>query len=195
MVTETTKVPKYSFDEEVLREYIAYEEDGSESPDAEEKMSKYRREPDGQLSEYEPAQCALNRQKLRSTAQLMLQELMNLGVTQMVVKYDGGSDEGFAHFDAAKTATGELEQQEIIAKLHNGRLGETPETPFYYHPPFEVLKVTRKQWTQEALALLVYEMAAQLLGDGFGTGEYSLEGTFVADLQANILTDIAPSEN
>ncbi|RYX85304.1 hypothetical protein EON83_06835 [bacterium] len=188
-------MPKYIFGEEFIEDWASYAKEQDPASEVDEQISRYKREPDGQLSEYEPAQCPLNQKKLQTTAQLALQELIDLGVTQMTIRYDGGSDEGFTHFQAAKTATGELSREEIITSLQNGPLGQSPATPFYYRNPTEKLTVTRQQWTEEALELFIYELGAQLLGDGFGTGEYSLEGSFIADFQTNLLTDIPPQES
>lgn len=188
-------MPKYIFDEEFIEDWSSYAKEQAPSSDVDEQISRYKREPDGQLSEYEPAQCPLNQKKLQATAQLALQQITALGITQMTIRYDGGSDEGFTHFQSAKTATGEFTRDELITRLHNGPLGESPETPFYYRTASEKLTATRQQWTEEALELFIYEMGAQLLGDGFGTGEYSLEGSFIADFQTNMLNDIPPQES
>lgn len=183
-------MPKYIYEEESFEEW-AGEDD---SFDLQETISKYKREPDGSLSEYEAAARTLDEDKLRATARLALAQLRGLGVVQLTVRYDGGSDEGFAHFQEARIGLGTIEYGVLVPHLQSGPLGNQPETPFYYRVPSQVGSVSRKEWTEEGLQLLMYELAAQLLGEGFGNGDLSIEGAFVADLKANTLTDIVPDE-
>ena len=161
----------------------------------EEAAAKYKREEDGQLSVYEAATCALEEPKLRETSRTTLQELRRLGVTRFVVNYNGGSDEGFAHLGRVRTAKGSTGQTKLIEQLQDGPLGEKPEARNTFYSPQREAQLTRNDWTRDALDLLVYELAVQLLGRGYGTGDFSVEGAFIADLELNTLTDIAPTEN
>ncbi len=68
-------------------------------------------------------------------------------------------------------------------------MGEKNTGNFAFYSPD---RSTRAEWTRDALDYFIHELASQLLGRGFGTGEYSLEGAFVFDIEANTLTDIAP---
>lgn len=114
-----------------------------------------------------------------------------MGATKLYVTYDGGNDEGFAHFQKAVISDGELNAEEIGGRLADGVLGE-PRAP--RSSAYPVANWSSYQWAQSALDTFIYELATQLLGRSFGTGEYSLEGAFVADLGANILMDTAPTE-
>ena len=184
-------MPKYTFDEETLREYGDLSE--QELAEIESEHAHWTREEDGQLSQYEAAQCEIDFAALGELSLLAYQELEKLGATQISINYDGGGDEGFAHWDVAKTPDGDWNLAGCIEKLKSGPLGEKIERGLFYHAPEEEL--SRAAWTREALETLAHELATQLLGQGFGTGEYSLEGSFLADLNTKTLTDVPPSEN
>lgn len=183
-------MPTYSIDKEDLNE--CYEDD----PDAKEQLkAEFDHETDDTLWTYEAASCALSPEQLSATARLVLQQLREVGVTQLGVRYDGGSDEGFAHFGEAKTLTGLQSRAQLVDHLKEGSLGEKRERNAYFFPPEHQAQLSRADWTKDAFELLAFELAALLLGQGFGTGEFSIEGRFIADLQTNTLTDIPPTEN
>ncbi len=94
-------MPKFFYDEEIMREWVPDEK----WHEVEEQISRYTREPDGQLSHYDPAQCELREDKLSTGGRMALQQIRESGVTQMVIHYNGGSDEGFAHLGGVRTAT------------------------------------------------------------------------------------------
>lgn len=168
--------------------------DGKADVDVEAEIAKMTREPNGELSHYHPAQCALSEDKLSDMSRLVLGQLRDVGAIQFVVRYDGGGDEGFVHFGELKTPVALKSQSQIIEQLQAGPLGEKHGQSAYFYPPEREATFSRGDWTKDALELLSYELASELLGGSFGTGEFSLEGGFVADLQANTLTDIAPTE-
>ena len=177
-------MPKYQFDEETMREYAQY--DGGELD-----LSQYTREPNGELSRYVAANCAWNEARLSKLAQSALGELRRLEITEISVSYDGGGDEGFARLETVKTATTHFDLPALIAHLKSGPLGEKPAKTWIYRVGDTL--PTRAQYAEDALDYLVNALASRLLGDGFGTGECSLEGRFVADLQQNTLTDLPPA--
>lgn len=181
-------MPTYSMDKEDLDEI--YEDD----PVAKEQVkADFQHEGEDVLWTYEAASCALNPDKLSATSRLALRELRTLGATQIAVRYDGGGDEGFAHFENAKTPTGELNIAELAARFAPGPVGDVPEGgPIF---GWRDQNAGRVEQAHDALSWLVSELAFQLLGEGFGTGEFSIEGRFVADLETNTLTDIEPEEN
>ncbi len=187
---QTDGMPKFSFEEDMMRDFIGEADDF----DFQAAAAKYKRDENGHLSVYEAASCALDEPKLRETSHLALQELRRLGVTRFVVNYNGGGDEGFAHLGRARTSKGSIGKTKLIEQLQNGPLGEKPEARNTFYSPQREAQLTRNDWTRDALDLLVYELAVQLLGRGYGTGEFSVEGAFVTDLQSNTLTDIAPED-
>jgi hypothetical protein len=164
------------------------------TPEIDAMIAKYKREPDGQLSEYHSAACELNEEKLEATSRLALQLLREAGVTQIVIRYDGGGDEGFSHFESAKTSNKDFNTADLIVQFENGPLGERHADRAHAYAYREDIEWTRAVIAQYALELLFHQLTTQLLGDGFGTGECSLEGAFVADLNANTLIDIAPED-
>src|SRR5262245_791272 len=111
--------------------------------------------------------------------------LKAVGVAKVYCRYDGGNDEGFAWVDHVELQTGERLDTAALAKrlIENG---------------FPVLKRApwQKDWPDEPLVqqmldlcLAVHCAAALLGGRGFGTGNYSMYGAFVADLVAETITD------
>ncbi|HEX8466055.1 MAG TPA: hypothetical protein VF627_15685 [Abditibacterium sp.] len=179
-------MPKFQYDEEVLREY-------SEA-DEELDLSGFQREESGELSHYEAVQCEIALQKLSEGARSTLEALQKHDIKQILVSYNGGHDEGFAYFAAATDSQGTKDGSEVAENLSNGSLGEDipPSSHSRYHgePP----ERTREEWARLRLERLAIELATQLLGGGYGTGEYSLEGRFVADLVALSLTDVPPQD-
>ncbi len=189
-------MPKFFYDEETLREWATYSQDGEEEGEVNEaevtaEVARLKRESDGRLSEYQSAQCALNQDKLSATSRLVLQELRDLKATQLWIGYDGGGDEGFAHLDAVKTTSGHFSMAQLCDKFQHGPLGDTPEAGRIFG--WRDQNATRSEQACDAISWLLYELAFQLLGEGFGTGEFSLDGAFVADLETGTLTDIAPT--
>ena len=192
-------MPKFFYEEGTLREWASEMEDMDEPPgvpiDIEAEIAAFKREDDGRLSEYRAASCALDEEKLNDCARVALAELRRIGATQLHFVYNGGGDEGFAEFQKAVTAGGDFDLLELAERLQDGPLGDTPPpnpNPRYHAAPAEL---TRDEQARVVLEWsLPSALATQLLGRGFGTGEYSLEGRFVADLTNNTLTDIPPVE-
>lgn len=157
--------------------------------DFETEAGKMQREPDGQLSVYTDASCALDETQLFAPDSdgdpRVMQTLRQMGATHIFVSYNGGGDEGFAT----------LESVQILGEqLHRAQLVERLRGLWFQSNDKELRESAASATVDDDLDGLAYDLALQLLGAGYGTGEYSLEGRFVADLQTNTLTDIAPSE-
>ena len=113
--------------------------------------------------------------------------LMASGIAKVYCRYDGGHDEGFAWVAYAELATGErLDTLALATKLIANGVPVRKRWPY------------QRDWSDELLIqeLLDYPLAvnwaaALLGGHGFGTGEYSMYGAFVADLAAGTITDDA----
>ncbi len=130
----------------------------------------------------DPAQ---RRQQLFAIA---IPELRNAGVRRAYCRYDGGHDEGFAwpvRFDMQDG--GRLSPRELAERLRGAGLldrlyaANVVDRPMGPSPDQERDDVV--------LGWLCDEWASLLLGDGYGTGEYSMYGAFTVDLHACTITD------
>lgn len=139
---------------------------------------------------YDPA-------KLPAVAKAALDALVSLGITQFRVRYDGGHDEGFAHADCGRTADGAVRSvdelvaglalPERIAGLRAAAGGESASR--WHNSADRYAKLQDATVVRDALYELGNEMASCLLGNGYGTGEYSMYGAITADLVTGELTD------
>ncbi|NNJ24930.1 hypothetical protein [Alienimonas chondri] len=98
----------------------------------------------------------------------LVTKLRSLGYSDVRIQYDGGWDEGFAHFDAALAPDGTADDAATVA----GRL-------------------TKGDGDLDELA---HALAVSLLMEGYGTGEYEMFGAFTADLATGALTDLKDAE-
>ena len=153
--------------------------------------------PNREFISYEPLNAVFEVEKLDEQAQIVLRELQNHGVTSVRCRYDGGGDEGFAHFETAFVGTTPKSVLETAQMLP--ALGEiAPERNFgdshvifmrCYYSLDQFESLTPQQRIQFALDYLAYALASKLLGEGFGTGEYSMFGAFRADLTSGEIVD------
>jgi len=107
------------------------------------------------------------------------------GIARVYCRYDGGNDEGFAWLDHAELGAGErLEPAALARRLIANGLPVPKRSP------------VQKDWPDELMIRqmldypLIVNWAAALLGGlSFGTGEYSMYGAFIVDLDAETITD------
>ena len=176
-------MPRYSFDEGIFEEYAEYMEEPVDT-------SRYVRSEDGQLWSYEAAETQLDVDKISNASMQAFRILQELGATELFVRYDGGYDEGFAYFDSA-TVRGEAWPVDVLAaELAPGPLGERPsERTFRYSDEVEA-GMTRVQEARDALDGLAGELACQLLGNGFGTGEAAIDGRLRLEMRTGHMFDL-----
>lgn len=201
-------MPKYFVDEETLRKWRSYGASDNEKNlgigfDVEAEIAYGKLEADGSLSHYKAVQCSLDEENLSEISHLALSELRRIGVSHLVIDYDGGGGEGLTYFRTAQTSNESKDAEQLVQLLKDGPLKEAP--PFLQSPSntlydFSIyneapLWRTLSGGTLFRIEHLLDELAWQLLGREFGMGDVSLEGAFVADLQSNTLTDIAPEED
>jgi hypothetical protein len=138
---------------------------------------------------YEAAEAEFLSGALDPVPTLLLAALKGLGATTLRVEYDGGYDEGFAHFDYAALPDRRYDLDDLADKLAASPLiGEIKATaPRGRYSPYQ--GDDHRQILKNALDDLATTLACRLLGDGFGTGEYELYGAFIADLTTGTLTD------
>lgn len=126
---------------------------------------------------------AASRANLFST---LVPAMKSVGVERVSCAYDGGNDEGFAWMQSCTIDGGSLSKDElvkrllttdIVTKLKDVELIRNDE-----QPEDQALMSLLDDW-------LAPEWACLLLGDGFGTGPYTMYGAFTVDLQALMITD------
>lgn len=98
----------------------------------------------------------------------LISRLKTLGYSAVRIQYDGGWDEGFAHFNAALAADGAADAPAAVAARLDPEDGDLEE--------------------------LAEGLAVCLLGHYYGTGEYEIFGAFTADLATGALTDLKDAE-
>lgn len=144
--------------------------------------------------EYESAEARFDGAKLGPVARVVCDALLAAGANAFRVRYDGGYDEGFTHPDSVQfgpdlrsieRVAGDLANAELVTRIRaaagkNSMWGNAGEM---------YAKAQLAQAFTYALDELAYELAAKLLGDGFGTGEYQLYGAFTADLKTGEIAD------
>jgi len=156
--------------------------------------------PPGENGFYEPAEATFDFEGGATSADGFMRHLrdMLLGrqFTGVRCSYDGGYDEGFAHFDHATVNGVRFDQDEMVALLKDSDLRNCPTT--YDDMP----EAARKHWEEhrkkltpeklviETLEEFAYGFASTLLGQGFGTGECEIKGCFDVDLTTGKMLDV-----
>jgi hypothetical protein len=114
--------------------------------------------------------------------------LRALGATVVHCRYDGGNDEGFAWIDRVELTGGErIDVDELSRRLSGTGLaadmaGDEPGNAYLIEDPMRAMREN----LEYGLAVL---WVSKLLGEGFGTGEYSMYGAFRVDLVALTIRD------
>jgi hypothetical protein len=106
-------------------------------------------------------------------------EMRTLGTVRVYIRYDGGNDEGFAWFDHCVMEDGSARDADSMAKdLEAAGIAPQMQTWGGRSP------------TRNALDdLVACTWAIELLGQGYGTGEYVMYGAFWVDLESGLATD------
>lgn len=101
------------------------------------------------------------------------------GVRRILLRYDGGNDEGFTHFEAfemadARRLTRESREAQNVVAAAARTLGDGQAT-----------------WAFKEIGHLdlLDDAAIAFLGPGFGTGPYEMYGAITIDLEACTMTD------
>lgn len=129
---------------------------------------------------------ARRRQRLFS---VMVPALRQLGGRRVHCVYDGGNDEGFAWFGSLETRDGKLSLEELCRRLAGTGLIDKLQQADGLHQS-QGHSRAESDVLREALEYsLPEEWAVLLLGEGFGTGEYSMYGAFVVDLETLTIHD------
>lgn len=147
---------------------------------------------------YEAASAVFNFTKAPPVVQKVRDAFIAKGFTTIDGHYDGGYDEGFSYFDAA-VVNGVSFSVDEIGQLLAQPLSDAFDLMFdaMEGPPgmVEQMRERNSQATsavrvENVLYEFIHTLATALLGDGFGTGEYSLRGRFRVDLLTGNIDDI-----
>ncbi len=114
--------------------------------------------------------------------------LLEAGYSSLVIRYDGGNDEGFSYFHRAERPDGAHRDAAAVAvELLRGPLARLAEAPT------EEWRSPQSPQERVGWALDEFTMhpATAVLGEGFGTGEYTLRGWFRFDLATGRAVDLA----
>jgi hypothetical protein len=194
-----TKRPADMIDATVWRRpmpYIRLDEDGIEAD--EDDNIKYT----GDFKYMDAAEVAykpqpFNPAKLAPLVAKVLTAMRAIGAVRFRVRYDGGHDEGFSHAESVEMADGStLPIDALVQKLANPQqaaqlraAAAMPGGSHWYQADQYYAKLTDAQVVSSALDELADLMTSSLLGQGYGTGEYSMYGAITADLKTGAITD------
>ncbi len=147
--------------------------------------SQYSRDENGDFSGYYPANAQFEASQLPTRTRQILGVLTEMGATHVHCSYNGGFDEGFAFFEALTINGEKVEKTAVIERIVANSLAQMPDYEFNGYEPNS---------TEEKIGNLLDwyfadVLATQLLGRGYGTGEGSMNGEFVADLQSGQISD------
>lgn len=148
----------------------------------------YFQEPNQRKYEYElTSNQQFNYENLSSDSREVFEVLREFGAKVVYCRYNGGYDEGFAHFDKVEIEDRTIDLNDLKLQLAAGSLGsKTSEYLCRYYHTNQPLPEQRVEFFLEMFA---DELAIALLGSGYGTGEYSMKGSFKANLETGEIID------
>ncbi len=151
--------------------------------------------------EYKGATAQFNADDLKGVPAVALGMVLAAGIAEMRVLYDGGSDEGFAHADDMwingdrKVVDEICEMLASPANVDAIRAAATePDGSQWGDAIAHYRKKEPRKVVADALDELAHEIASQLLGSGYGTGEYELYGAVMVVFETGEMIDDANAE-
>ncbi|MBV9863874.1 MAG: hypothetical protein JO316_00840 [Abitibacteriaceae bacterium] len=179
-------MPYFSIDEETYDEWR--EMAGDAGGDIAAQTAGFEHGTDGQMHSYQPAQAQFTPGQLDEVSQFVCEMLQGMGVIAVRCQYDGGGDEGFAYFGEAFVGSQSLSAQELAAQLADAESAQTsPVIPEHLRSYYANLPPVER--AKSYLDDFANELATLLLGEGYGTGDYSMHGSFKADFQTGEIMD------
>jgi hypothetical protein len=113
--------------------------------------------------------------------------LLEAGYSSVVIRYDGGHDEGFSHFHRAERPDGaNCAVAAVAAEFLRGPLARLAEAPTEEWRSTQTPQ-ERMGWALDEFTLYP---ATEVLGEGFGTGECTVRGWFRFDLATGLAVDL-----
>jgi hypothetical protein len=180
------EMPYTRFDAEAYDEFA--QELGDESNDGE-----LGERPSGDWK-YQPAKGVFKADKCLPVARIMFDLLKAQQAVALKVRYDGGYDEGFSYpeavlygdrMEAVEAFSNRLASSEISKLVREA----TKQRSMWGNAAEFYGKATDDKVIMYALDELANDMATELLGQSYGTGEYQLYGEFTTDLNSGEITD------
>lgn len=148
----------------------------------------YFRFPEQSQYKYELASGQFGPQDLELDSRDVFDVLAELGVTDVYCRYNGGGDEGFAHLSGVKIEDRIVEFDDLKHQLAEGSLGTKMSERLNRYYSY-IGAPSKEQRVEFYLDTFADSLAIRLLGRGYGTGEYSMKGSFKANLQTGKITD------
>jgi hypothetical protein len=185
-------MPYYQYDIDEYDEDAEYDEEEEDE-----------KEPEKTEESYEPVAGAIFRFDTDLFVKGVRDALVEKGITTVNCHYDGGYDEGFAHFDNAVCDGAVLTPAALVEMLKGGPIldPETIAQRYQGFPQHALESMFGEMATQPAglqiagtLEAFADRLARALLGRGFGTGEYTMRGRFRANLETGELIDLKDGE-
>ncbi len=143
--------------------------------------------------EYELADGQFTPEDLDPELRQVFDVLRELGVRTVYCRYNGGGDEGFAQLSGVKLEDKIVEFTDLKQQLTEGLLGSKTSDKYlrryYSYSSFGFEEPSRGQRVEFFLNLFAGFLATRLLGQGYGTGEYSMKGSFRANLETGEIID------
>jgi hypothetical protein len=137
--------------------------------------------------EYVLASGQLNPENLDPDSRQVFDVLREIGAQVVYCRYNGGGDEGFAQLSGVKLEDRVVEFDDLRSQLADGLLGS--KTSEHLHSYYRHFEPSREQRVEFFLDLFADSLAIYLLGQGYGTGEYSMKGFFKANLVTGEIVD------
>jgi hypothetical protein len=121
-------------------------------------------------------------ENLNPDARQVYDVLREFGVKIVCCDYNGGGDEEFAQLSLVRLEDKIIEFNNLMPQLIDSSLGSklTGDLLSYYS---YVGEPSPEQRVEFFLELFANSLATYLLGKGYGTGEFSMEGSFSANLE------------
>lgn len=133
-----------------------------------------------------------HRERMQQFLAIVLPVMRNNGVPRIYCGYDGGHDEGFAWLDYVEMCDGRrMDLDAFIRWLSAHQIQEKLLDAEILRGNANIAEAELRETLHYGLA---DEWAAMLLGQGYGTGEYSMYGAFTVDLEACTITDDPDAE-
>ena len=128
-------------------------------------------------------------EKLEPETCQVLKIFDELGILAIYGDYNGGHDEGFAELNRVELAGGEtILAEDLTLKLVSGPISQIqPKALRQYYGGTLVSPEQKVDFLLESVA---NDLATFLLGDGYGTGEFSMYGSFKFNLATGTIIDI-----
>jgi len=125
---------------------------------------------------------------------IVIPALQQIGGRRIYCRYDGGNDEGFAWFDSLELQDGRrIDLGALTERLHDAGVhailrsaGVELKDPFSRSAVGDELE---RGALKDFVDMVCHDFATMLLGQSFGTGEFSMFGAFTVDLEARIISD------